>query len=147
MSLRDKRADPRDLPPRRDSLAERRSRRLERRSLAETFLLFSERELPRRLSFAGRFLAASAICRGRTRRTSKINAEVRMWGYRLLQVIRGLLPFYGFVLLGCISLAEKSTPCNTWGKACETPILKCKNLFGNPESQRSHKKTLVFLWT
>src|SRR6185369_2564343 len=98
ISRRDKRADPRDLPLRRDSLAERRSRRLERRSLAETFLLFSERELLRRLSFAGRFLAASAICKGRTRRTIKMNAEVRMWGYRLLKVIRSLLPFYGFGL-------------------------------------------------
>src|SRR6185437_9556330 len=98
MSLRDKRAGARDLPPRLESLAERRSRRLERRSLAESFLLFSAREELRRLSFAGRLLAASAICKGRTRRTINMNAEVRLRGYALLKVIRGLLPFYGFGL-------------------------------------------------
>src|SRR5258705_6454177 len=100
LSLRDRRADTRDLPPRRESLAESRSRRLERRSLAESFLPLSEREALWRPFFArefcARLLAASARCKGRTRRTIKINAEIRMRGYRLLEVIRGLLPFYGF---------------------------------------------------
>src|SRR5258705_2580078 len=103
LSLRDKRADTRDLPPRREFLAERRSRRLERRSLAESFLPLSEREALWRPFFArelfwARFLAASARCKGRTRRTIRKNAEIRLRGYRLLEVIRGLLPFYGFGL-------------------------------------------------
>ena len=65
-----------------------------------------------------------------------------MRGYRLLKVIRVYYLSTGLVLLGCISLAEKSTP------------LKHRKGLGNAESQmqktilailrvkRSHKKTL-----
>src|SRR6476646_1305645 len=98
MSRRDKRT----LPPRRESLAERCSRRLERRSLAEAFLPLSDREALRR-SFLACFLAASALCRGRRSRTNNMNANESMRGKRLLKFIRGLLPFYG---LGLARLRE-----------------------------------------